>query len=167
MGISFADTIFSLIALFGLSAIKVDVNNIWLRIFAGLTFSIVGFFMYKNSTVAHARKPVTGKSYFKYFISAFLLTLTNPLTILFFAASFAALGYTGNNMTLIKYFLVIGGVVLGTITWWTFITAFISMFRKKIRLRMLLWINKITGIIVLILGLLMILSIFIDGIWRY
>ena len=159
-GIALADTIFSLIALFGLSAIEVDIRNMWFRIIGGLTFAIVGFFMYKTSTVSHVRKPVTGKSYAKYFISAFLLTLTNPLTILFFAASFAALGYIGGDMDFIKYSLVVSGVSLGAISWWTFITAFVSMFRKKIRLRGLLVINKISGVLVVILGLLTILSIF-------
>ena len=160
LGISLADTIFSLIALFGLSAIDIDIRNVWFRIMGGLTFATVGFFMYKTSTVSHVRKPVTGKSYFKYFISAFLLTLTNPLTVLFFAASFAALGYTSGDMTSLKYLLVVGGVVLGAVSWWTFITGFVSIFRKKIRLRGLLVINKISGALVMILGLLTILSIF-------
>jgi len=160
LGIATADVLFSVIALFGLSAFNISIDNIWIRLSGGITFIIVGFFMYKTNPVVQVRKQVTGRHYFNYYISAFLLSLTNPVVILFFAASFAALGFTKETLTFFTSFLVILGVFAGAITWWVSITAIISAFRKKIKLRGLFWINKISGIIVLILGIITIISIF-------
>jgi len=159
LGVATADVLFSFIALFGLTAIDVEIENIWFRIIGGTILIIVGILMYRTNPVTQIRKPVSGRHYINYYLTAFMLTLTNPLTILFFAASFAAMGFTPDVMSSVKYSLVIGGVFAGAVTWWTSITTFLGMFRKKIRLRSLFWINKVSGVVVFILGLISIFSV--------
>ena len=159
LGVATADLFFSLIALFGLSALNIDIESVWFRIVGGAVLSFVGFFMLKAHPSSFRNKaPVSGKRYAKYYVSALLLTLTNPLSILFFAAYFAAMGFTPKVMTSISYGIVVGSVFLGALTWWVFITTLLGFLHKKISVKSLFFINKISGIIIIIFGVLSILS---------
>jgi len=56
-------------------------------------------------------------------------------------------------------FFLIPGILIGTITWWFFMSYFVSRFKKNIRLRMIVRITKIAGIAITILGLIVLLSL--------
>jgi arginine exporter protein ArgO len=60
---------------------------------------------------------------------------------------------------LVPFFLV-PGVFIGTITWWFFLSYFVSRFKKNIRLRVIVRVNKVAGIVVIVIGLLVLLSVF-------
>ncbi len=162
LGVGMADILFSLIALFGVSSINISIESKWVRIVGAITLIIVGFFMMRANTVSQVRKPISGKTFYKYFLSAFMLALTNPVIILFFAASFAAMGVIPSSMDTMRYVIVLLGVIAGVVTWWTLITFILSYFRKKISLRTLVVINKISGIIIFILGVLALISVFLN-----
>ena len=60
------------------------------------------------------------------------------------------------------YFLI-PGVLIGAITWWFSLSYFVSRFKKKIRLRAIVRLNKIAGFAITILGVLILLSVFATG----
>jgi putative LysE/RhtB family amino acid efflux pump len=96
-----------------------------------------------------------------------MLTLTNPQTILSFAAIFAGLGIgiatssdpnNGASVANINSILVVGGVFLGSALWWLLLSGGISIVRGRFSTRWLLWVNRLAGCIILFFGLYMLLG---------
>lgn len=58
--------------------------------------------------------------------------------------------------------IMILGVLGGASLWWFTLTFCVSLLRKKFRPRHLLWINRVTGAVIVVLGAVAILSIFIQ-----
>jgi len=52
------------------------------------------------------------------------------------------------------------GVLIGTIAWWFFLSYFVSRFKKNIRLRVIVRANKIAGILIIVIGVIVMLSVF-------
>jgi threonine/homoserine/homoserine lactone efflux protein len=88
-----------------------------------------------------------------------LLTLTNPLTILSFAAIFAGIGVGSAGKSVFSATAVVLGVFSGSTLWWIILTGGISLLRKKITPHWLLWINRISGIIITLFGILALLTL--------
>jgi len=57
-------------------------------------------------------------------------------------------------------FFLIPGVLIGTISWWFILSYFVSRFKKKIRLRFIVRANKVAGIVVMVIGVIVLLSVF-------
>ncbi|WP_169568478.1 LysE family translocator [Sneathiella limimaris] len=64
------------------------------------------------------------------FVSTFFITLTNPATILSFAAIFAGIGFIGDVEAFDSAIVLVSGVFFGSAAWWVFL-AFISHELKK------------------------------------
>jgi threonine/homoserine/homoserine lactone efflux protein len=86
------------------------------------------------------------------YISTFFLTLTNPLTILSFAAVFAGLGLGTTGGTYFEAGMLVAGVFLGSALWWWILSFGIGAFRDRFNPRGLRWINRISGLIILGFG---------------
>ncbi len=93
------------------------------------------------------------------YASTFLLTLTNPSTILSFAAIFAGLGVGTTGNSILSAILVVLGVFLGSTLWWLILTGGISLLRNKFTPQWLLWINRLSGVILALFGLIALLSL--------
>ena len=86
--------------------------------------------------------------------------LTNPAYILIFVALFAALGISHEGIPLGGGMSMILGVLCGASLWWFTLTFGVSFLRRKFRPRHLLWMNRISGSVIVVLGAAAILSIF-------
>jgi threonine/homoserine/homoserine lactone efflux protein len=162
MGASAADTIYAIIAAFGATFITnfVDTQQFLLRVTGGLLLIIFGIRIYLTNTIKQVRKQKIKKaSSIGDFLSVFFVTISNPITILFFGAVFTGLGLVSPDSLTFSSFFLIGGVFTGTILWWFLLSTVISLFRHKIRLRSLWWINKIAGAMIFLLGVLAAVSI--------
>ncbi len=82
------------------------------------------------------------------FGSTFLLTLTNPLTILSFAAIFAGLGLGDAGGDPILAGLLVFGVFLGSALWWLGLAAGVGMFRRAIGQGVMRRINQASGLMI-------------------
>jgi threonine/homoserine/homoserine lactone efflux protein len=87
------------------------------------------------------------------FLSTFFLTLTNPMTILSFAAIFAGLGLGQTHGDLGGAAMLVAGVFLGSAAWWLTLSALVGVFRERINEKTLVWVNRIAGAIILVFGL--------------
>jgi arginine exporter protein ArgO len=73
---------------------------------------------------------------------------------------FSGVHVHGNiNPELVPFFLI-PGVLVGTISWWFFLSYFVSRFKKKIRLRLIVRINRVAGIVIIFIGAIVMLSVF-------
>jgi threonine/homoserine/homoserine lactone efflux protein len=93
------------------------------------------------------------------YASTFLLTLTNPMTILAFVAIFAALGVAGAGGSYLSAGLLVLGVFLGSALWWLALSSGVSRLGRTFSADGLRWVNRISGTIILAFGLLALVSL--------
>lgn len=148
-----ADMLYGIIAAFGVTFISDFISNQqhWIRLIGGILLMLLGYRMYHSHAITDT--PINGTNrHVRAFISTFLLTLTNPMTLFAFAAVFAGVGLNkiiGNNWS--GTFLVIG-VFLGSLSWFTLLTALVHFFREKISTNGLTLVNKIAGTLLILFG---------------
>ena len=93
------------------------------------------------------------------YASTLLLTLTNPQTILSFAAIYAGIGVGGVHSSYLSAMLVVLGVFFGSAIWWCLLTGGVNLLRARFTPLWLLWINRVSGCIVALFGVLALLSL--------
>src|SRR5881409_981452 len=96
LGAATADAVYGCVAGFGLTAVSnlLVSQQTWLRLIGGLFLCYLGVKSFFAGPAQTAAAPKSGALAGAY-ASTFLLTLTNPMTILSFAAVFAGLGLGG------------------------------------------------------------------------
>jgi threonine/homoserine/homoserine lactone efflux protein len=92
------------------------------------------------------------------YASTFFLTLTNPMTIISFAAIFAGLGLTGASGNYVSAGVLVLGVFIGSALWWLILSGGVGVFREKLNPHGLQWVNRISGAIITGFGLFALLS---------
>jgi len=93
------------------------------------------------------------------YISTFLLTLTNPLTILSFAAIVAGLGIGDAGGDYGAAALLVLGVFAGSALWWLILSGGASVLRLRLTPASLRWVNRVSGVIILGFGLLALINL--------
>jgi threonine/homoserine/homoserine lactone efflux protein len=153
LGAATADTIFGIIAGFGLTIVR-DVMlrfQDWLGAAGGLYLLYIGIRALAAADQGEA-EPVHGEALFGAYASTFALTITNPITILAFAAIFAMVGVSAQGGYLDTGVLV-AGVLLGSLLWWLGLSFGVAWLRRITGTIHLTSINRISGIILAISGL--------------
>ncbi|MBC8161280.1 MAG: LysE family transporter [Roseiflexaceae bacterium] len=160
LGAATADAVFGAIAGFGLvflSGFLVEQQS-WIRLFGG------AFLCYLGSKTLLA-KPVdasartSGGGLLGAYASTFVLTLTNPASIVLFSAIFASLGlFNGVGGTAAGVQLV-AGVSLGSALWWLLLSVGVSLLRARFDTRAMVWVNRLSGLIILGFGVLSMASL--------
>jgi threonine/homoserine/homoserine lactone efflux protein len=149
LGAATADACYGLVAAFGLGTVVSFLLGLqfWLQLGGGLFLLGLGL-----KTLLAQPKPATattslGKaSLAGAFTSILLLTLANPATILSFFAVFAGLGIgarSGNALALV------GGVFLGSATWWLILSFLAGLFRRHLNDGCMRLLNVIAGVCLL------------------
>lgn len=158
LGAATADAIYGSVAGFGLTFISNFLINqqIWFRLVGGIFLCFLGIKTFLDKPAEKAFS-VNGNSLIGAYASTFFLTLTNPMTILSFAAIFAGLGLAGTGGNYVSAGMLVFGVFIGSTLWWLILSFSISFSRIKLRPNRLLWVNKISGIIIFGFGMLALL----------
>jgi threonine/homoserine/homoserine lactone efflux protein len=160
LGAATADAIYGCIAAFGLTFISRILLSqlVWFRLVGGLFLCYLGLktFLARPSERAASTK---GNGLIGAYASTFFLTLTNPMTILSFAAIFAGLGVASARGNYFSAGLLVFGVFLGSTLWWLSLSSGVSIFRTKFNPHGLRWVNRISGIIITGFGLLALISL--------
>ena len=82
------------------------------------------------------------------------MTITNPGALVLMLGLFAFFGLDlGDGSHPEAAGFVLGGIFLGTAAWWFLLSSGISLFRKRFRLRQIIAINRISGILIAVIGL--------------
>jgi len=160
LGAATADAVYGGIAGFGLTVIATFLvsQQGLIHVIGGLFLVYLGI---KTVLTRPAGQTVRGEAnnFFGAYASTLLLTLTNPQTILSFAAIYAGIGVGGGKNSALSATLVVCGVFLGSTLWWCLLTGGVSLLRRKFTSQWLLWINRISGSVILLFGLLALLSL--------
>ncbi|NVO10215.1 MAG: LysE family transporter [Bacteroidales bacterium] len=162
IGAASADTIFAAIAGFSLTFIInfIEEKQRILEVIGGIIIMLLGIKTFYTNPVNQLKRHKKKKNkLIEDFISVLLLTITNPFAIFLFVGMFAALGLAYNGENMVLSLITIGGVFLGGSIWWFTLSSLVNMFRDKFRLKQLLWINKIAGAVIFILGVLALVNV--------
>ena len=164
MGAACADLFYATVAAFGLGFVinTIKTHEVILQIVGGIFLLIMGLNIYFANPLKQikARRRVTKKGLLGDFLSLFFLTVSNPVTVVVFMAVFAGTSVLGETPTFSTEIMLLIGVLLGGSAWWYTLSTIVNVFRKKFKLRVLVTINRVSGIIITILGGLVILAAF-------
>ena len=159
LGAATADAVYGCIAAFGLAFISdlLVQQQLGLRVVGGAFLCLLGV---HTVLVKPSEKPTNGKKLglAGAYGSTFLLTLTNPVTILSFAAVFASLGLGSSAGDYGSAALLVLAVFIGSATWWLILSGAVSLFRARVTPKVLLWINRVSGAIILGFGVVALVS---------
>jgi threonine/homoserine/homoserine lactone efflux protein len=160
LGAATADALYGSIAAFSLAFISNILINQqgWIRLIGGVFLCFLGLKIFLRSPATQAAR-VKGHDLFSNYASTFFLTLTNPMTILSFAAIFAGLGVGSETANYLFAGTLVLGVFIGSALWWLILSSGVSLIGKKIESRRLQWVNRISGIIITVFGILALLSL--------
>ncbi|GHO87439.1 LysE family translocator [Dictyobacter formicarum] len=161
LGVATADGLYGCIAGFGLTAIASFLvhQQGWVRLVGGLFLIYLGLKTLFTRPAKRAASVASASSWPGAYLSTFLLTLTNPLTILSFAAIFAGLGVGSGDSNFMSALLVVSGVFLGSALWWLLLTGGISLVRGRFNAQWMLWINRISGLVITIFGVIALIGL--------
>jgi threonine/homoserine/homoserine lactone efflux protein len=159
LGAATADSIYGCVAGFGLAFISnfLVKQQIWLHLIGGAFLCYLGIktLLAKpaNQAAAARENGLLGD-----YASTFFLTLTNPITIISFAAIFAGLGLANTRGNYGSAGILVLGVFMGSALWWLVLSSGVGIFRKKFNTNSLQWVNRISGLIITGFGLFALLS---------
>ncbi len=163
VGAATADALYGAVAGFGLSAVSSFLvgRQFILGLIGGHVLLILGVKTFKRRpTQTETRNPSRLGGLAGDYASTFFLTLTNPMTILAFAAIFAGLGLPadgsyGSAATLVT------GIFLGSSAWWLLLSGGVGLIRRRFTPRLLVWVNRVAGVILFGFGVVMLLRLVI------
>lgn len=160
LGAASADACYGFIAAFGLtfvSNILID-QKLWLHVIGGAFLCYLGVRTFLAQPAAQTIATESTRLVSAY-TSTLFLTLTNPLTILSFAAIFAGLGIANASGSYGTAAILVAGVFLGSATWWLLLSGGVALLRSRIDSRALRWVNRISGGIITAFGVVAIASL--------
>ncbi len=152
MGAATADMIYGAIAAFGLTFITnlLVGNAFWLKLVGGGFLLYLGIKTFLEKPTENAAQAKQG-GYFSIYLSTFFLTITNPITILSFAAIFAGT-MIGQNIG--SPLVMVAGVFAGSASWWLLLSFGVGLMRDRMNQTHMTWINRISGTTILLFGVL-------------
>ena len=175
IGAATADGLYGGVAAFGLTAISgaLMAQQGIIRVVGGALLCYLGLrtLLAKPASAkatAHTARPVRDKrglagAYF----STVGLTLTNPATILSFAAVFAGLGLVGAAGSVEGApALLTAGVAFGSACWWLLLSGGVSLLRARLAPGALRWVNWLSGLLLLGFGVVALASGFVGMLSR-
>lgn len=153
MGAALSDTLYAIVAGFSLSFIIefIRAYEIFFQSLGAVVVLILGIsIFFKNPVTDLRRNRLRGNTHFQDIVSSFLVTVSNPLTVFVFLAVFTSSGVAISLEKPYHSFFVILGIFLGAFLWWFTLSGIVSLFRHKINLRVLWWINKTAGALIIL-----------------
>jgi threonine/homoserine/homoserine lactone efflux protein len=160
LGVALADATYGGIAAFGLTAVTSILVG-WrlvLGLVGGLFLLVLAWRTMTSQpgdvAVAEDRPGLGGA-----FLSIFGLTMTNPMTIISFAAISAGLGIVGRGGA--DAALVTLGVFCGSAMWWLILTWVVAALRARVTVRWLTWVNRVSGAVLFGVAILSIVGAFV------
>ncbi len=155
-GAALSDLFYALITGYGMSFVFDYVSNniFYLQLFGSILLLVFGFYTFSSNPVRALRAPSGKKgSYLHNFLTAFLVTLSNPLIILLFIGLFARFAFVEVGELVSNTVTGYISIVAGALLWWFLLTTGVSKVRSQFNLRGIWMLNRAIGVIVIIVAL--------------
>ena len=155
LGIAASDVMYAIVAGFSLNIIIdfIATYEIYFKILGASMVVMLGLYIFLSNPAKDIQKfQRKGTSYLQDFLTAFLLTITNPLSVFVFIAIFTSYSLVLQLSKILEALLIIGGIFVGGATWWFFLTGMAHLFKHKLTINTLWWANKIIGLSVILIA---------------
>ncbi|MBL4908017.1 MAG: LysE family transporter [Sneathiella sp.] len=165
IGAAVADAFYGSVAAFGLTAVSAFMIQYQdpAALIGGLFLLWLSFRIVRSSgETAVPAKTETSKSKLKGFVTTFLLTMTNPVTILSFIAIFAGIGFINTASGGKSASLLVLGVFLGSTLWWVFLAFFATFLQKRLGNHFTSFVNIGSAVIIGLFGLFTLASLLVS-----
>ena len=148
LGVATADALAAGIAALGITLISTFLadHQIFIRLVGGVFLCAIGIKIYMMRPSSKAA-PKTVNGLLGAYATTFLLTFSNPVTVLSFIAI-----YAGWGMESLRVFS-------GSAPWWFALFVGLTTFRDKFNLRILGWIHRVSGAVIAGFGVVVLLSL--------
>lgn len=154
LGAALADAVFGAIAGFGVAAVSgwLIEHSEPIRGVGGVILIALGLHLFVSRTTP-SDSGASSAGLAGTFVTTFMLTLTNPITILSFITVFASLGLAGFNMDYAEAGILVAAVFLGSAVWWIAISAIVVLARGRIGFEWMPVIKRWAGILIIGFGI--------------
>ena len=154
LGASVVDTFYAFIAIFALAFAQklLAEHQTLILIVGGLVLAAVGISMAFSDPFRKMKADGDSSVSPKDFGQAVAMGLSNPMAIFVMFTLFAFFGLAKTSPQDWRVAPIILSVSLGSVTYWFTMSWVLSRFRTKFRMRTILWISRITGAIIVIIG---------------
>ncbi len=154
LGAASADAVYGAVAGFGLTAVSAALvgSQAWLRLGGGIFLCWLGARTFFAKPATNGARAATTRGLAASYASTLVLTLTNPATILSFAAVFAGLGVVSGSYASAS--VLVAGVFAGSALWWLLLSVGVGLLRARVRPSGLVWVNRCSGAVLVALGIL-------------
>lgn len=161
LGATLADTVFGALAVLSVGAVEAFLteNRMVIQGLGGAILVVLGSHaVWRSKTLlshtAVSRAPATGgETLVHAFVTAFAVTLFNPITFIAFVSLFAAIHVLEAIDGLIDSWVVISGILAGAAAWWFTLATISAWMRSSFTGKGLAWLNAGSGLIILAFGL--------------
>ena len=150
LGAALSDLIYALLTGLGMSIVIdfIEANQNILQILGSLVLVGFGLYLYRQNPAKNIRKANSSINTFTQdFITAFLLTFSNPLIL------FARFNFFLPESQLGHHVVGYLSILLGAVSWWFLITYVINKVRARFNVRSIWLINRGIGIIIIIMSI--------------
>lgn len=145
LGAASADAVYGAIAGFGITALASLLLEFetGIRVGGGLLLLLVGVSAFRAEPAEQTATPAS-RSLLGDYGSTFLLTVTNPVTVLAFVGVFTGLGVGLTGEYLGASVLVLG-VFVGSACWWLCLTVTVDALRTRLTRSIMRRVNQVAG----------------------
>lgn len=158
-GIATADAVYAALAAFGVTVIAQFLVSFQspLQILGGAALLWLGWRAMRSAVTTRPASTRDSRRVGVLYGSAVGLTLTNPMTIMAFAAVFASAGLVA-QAGVGSAAIVTAGVAVGSLAWWLALTTGVWVVRHAVSDRVMLWVNRVSGGLLMAFGLLAVIA---------
>lgn len=155
LGASVVDTLYAVIAVFALAFTQqfLSDHEVVILLAGGLILIGLGLSMALKDPFRKMKADGTTKASATDFMQAVLMTISNPGAIFVMLALFAFFGITEHSPSTWHVAPILLSVAGGSVVYWFLLSWGLGHFRNKFTMNTILWISRVTGAIVVIIGI--------------
>lgn len=157
VGAAISDLFYCLITGFGLSFIEdfLQENQNIIQIVGSVVLIGFAVYLFKSNPSRSIKKPEeeSGASIPRNILNGFLFTVSNPLIIFLIIGLTARFNFMLPEIQIGHYIIGYICIMAGALGWWWMVTFFVDKVRAHFNLRSMWMINKFTGTIIAIFGI--------------
>lgn len=162
-GAAAADTVYGVIGGLGITMICDFLVSYQLhcQLLGALFLCYMGISTLRAPPKEKSEDEIVPMRFIRVFLSGFVLTLTNPLTLVGFIGIYAALGLGFAHEKILAFITVMGGIFVGSVCWWFILSIASTIIGRKINFQSTRLLNRISGTGFLAFGIIVAISAFL------
>ncbi|HKA34358.1 MAG TPA: LysE family transporter [Candidatus Binatia bacterium] len=161
LGVATADAVSGGVVALGLTFVSsfLLAKLVWLRLIGGIFLCYLGFKIFATEPQPQSMIDKENKNLLAAYASTFLLTFSNPLTLLSFVAIYAGWAVEDLSTHRLLAAILTVGIFCGSASWWVVLSGGMPVVRVMFTHDGLRWVHRVSGAIIAGFGFIILLSL--------